>query len=288
MDESVRGTPHAALSHDVAFYSGYRQAGIAPAEHRGLPSPYLTLIVTIDEPLSVAAHPDPEQAPGDFGTLLGGLHTSPATIVHEGRQSGVQLMVNPLAARGLLGMPAGAVAGVDVAADEVLGRDVAEVQERLREAADWPARFAAVDAWLMRRRALVDARRPVAPEVERAWRRLVTSGGAVPVPELADEVGWSTRHLAARFRQEIGLTPKAAARVVRFDRARRALAARVRAARPHVAPSRGLGLADLAAEHGYFDQAHLDREFRALAGCAPVAWVAEEFRNIQAARHAGG
>ncbi|MFD0635073.1 hypothetical protein ACFQ9X_29600 [Catenulispora yoronensis] len=39
IDESARGTPHAALSRDVAFYSGYRQAGIAPAQHRGLPSP---------------------------------------------------------------------------------------------------------------------------------------------------------------------------------------------------------------------------------------------------------
>ncbi|MFD0635074.1 helix-turn-helix domain-containing protein [Catenulispora yoronensis] len=188
--------------------------------------------------MSIAAHPDPGQAPGDFDTLLGGLHTSPALIVHEGRQSGVQIMMSPLAARELLGMPAGAVAGIDVFADEALGRDVLEVRERLREAPDWPARFAAVDAWLMRRRAAVDARRPVSPEVTRAWRMLVASGGAVQVPALAAEVGWSTRHLAGRFGREIGLTPKAAARVVRFDRARRTLAARVREA-GYLAPSRG-------------------------------------------------
>jgi len=41
-------------------------------------------------------------------------------------------------------------------------------------------------------------------------------------------------------------------------------------------------LADLAVECGYFDQAHLAREFRALAGCPPSQWIAEEFRNVQA------
>ena len=41
-------------------------------------------------------------------------------------------------------------------------------------------------------------------------------------------------------------------------------------------------LAGLAADCGYYDQAHLAREFRELAGCPPSAWLAEEFRNIQA------
>jgi AraC-like DNA-binding protein len=40
--------------------------------------------------------------------------------------------------------------------------------------------------------------------------------------------------------------------------------------------------ASLAAECGFYDQAHLAREFRALAGCPPSQWLAEEFRFIQA------
>src|SRR5690348_17555140 len=116
----------------------------------------------------------------------------------------------------------------------------------------------------------------VSPEVSQAWRALLASGGTAAVPELAREAGWSSRRLGTRFRAEIGLAPKQAARVVRFDRARRLLQRRVAAAgQPE--------LAALAAACGYYDQAHLAREFRALAGCPPSRWLAEEFRNVQAA-----
>jgi AraC-like DNA-binding protein len=180
----------------------------------------------------------------------------------------VQVGLDPLAARALLGLPAGELAGLDVPAEVLLGPLAAEIRERLLAAADWPSRFAVLDGLLAR------AARPgpeVPPEVREAWRRLRRSGGRVPVSALAAEVGWSERHLAARFRRETGLSPKEAARVVRFDRARRRAAAG------------GGRLAELAAECGYFDQAHLAREFRALAGVAPSVWLAEEFRFVQAA-----
>ncbi|RAG84808.1 AraC family transcriptional regulator [Streptacidiphilus pinicola] len=274
VDEAVRGRPAPPLRGLVGWYSGYRQRGVEPCRHRGLPSPYLTLILTLDEPLTVAAHPGPHDAPGDYVTLLGGLHTTPAVIDVPGRQSGVQVALGPLGARALLGLPAGGLAGIDVHADDVLGADARDAQEKLREAADWPGRFRVVDTWLLGR--LREADLP--PEVCEAWRLLLASGGLLRVSALAEEVGWSERHLRNRFLAEIGLTPKAAARVVRFDVARRRLASRP------TAPD----LAGLAADHGYADQSHLDREFTALAGCSPSAWLAEEFRNIQAGHHPTG
>jgi AraC-like DNA-binding protein len=264
----------------VAWYTGYRQRGIAPARHRGLPSPFLTLIFTLDEPLTMVAHPDPGQSPGDFGTLLGGLHSLPALIGHQGAQSGLQLALRPLGARVLLGLPAGELAGIDVPAEAVLGGAGAELHARLRQAPGWPERFDVVDETLLR---LMGARPAgpspvapdVAPEVGWAWGQLLATGGATRVSALAAETGWSSRHLTSRFRTEIGLTPKAAARVIRFHRARRLLVGQVTAGGQ-------ARLADLAVSCGYFDQAHLAREFRALAGVPPSQWLAEEFRNVQA------
>ncbi|MFJ9697955.1 helix-turn-helix domain-containing protein [Kitasatospora sp. NPDC101183] len=286
VDEAVRARPGAALRPYVAWYSGYRQRGIAPAVHRGLPSPYLTFILTLDEPLVIAGHPDPAQPPGTYATLLGGLHTAPAMITHQGAQSGVQVAVHPLAARALFGLPAGELAGIDLPAEDVLGRLAPRLRDRLQEAPGWPERFALLDEALLDG-ALLRAAGPhgqVPPEVAWAWRALLRSGGGVPVAELARETGWSTRHLLERFRRETGLTPKAAARVIRFDRARRLLAA---GSPPPL-------LAELAAGCGYFDQAHLAREFRALAGASPSAWLAAEgpeegkFRNVQGGADGAG
>jgi AraC-like DNA-binding protein len=263
MDEYARARPAPVLTPHVAFYSGYRQRGLAPATHRGLPSPYLTLIFTLDEPLVVAAHPDPRQAPGRYRSLFGGLHLTSALIIHDGSQSGVQVAVRPEGCRALLGLPAAEVANLDVDAAAVLGEAfVGEVRERLSEAVDWPARFAVLDRALGGR--LRDAAGP--GPVTHALH-LVNSG--VPVAVAADRIGWSGRHLADRFHAELGIRPKQAARIARFDRARRAI-------RP------GARLADVAAAHGYADQSHLVRDFQAFAGCAPSRWLADEFGFVQA------
>jgi AraC-like DNA-binding protein len=137
----------------------------------------------------------------------------------------------------------------------------------LHEAGTWPERFARVDRVLLA--TLAGRAGTVHPDVAYAFDRVLSTGGEVTVGGLAAEVGWSPRHLTDRFRAETGLRVKEAARVVRFDRARRRLHAGVR-------------LADVAAATGYFDQAHLAREFRALAGVPPSRWLADEFGFVQA------
>ena len=211
----VSHRPHPALRGLVADAVGYAQEGLAAGTHRGLPSPTLTLVVPLDEPLDVAAHPDPAQAPGRYDALLGGLHTTPALIRHPGRQSGLQLSLTPLGARRLLGAPAGELAALDVHLADVLGPAGTELVERVRAADGWPTRLAAAEEVLRR---ATGAGEP-APEVAEAWRLTVAGGGRLRVAEVARRVGWSERHLTTRFRAETGLGPKEAARVVRFDRA---------------------------------------------------------------------
>ena len=277
VSESVVRLPAPALRSFIASYSGYRQAGVPPARHAGLPSPYLTVIFTLDEPLTIAAHPDPAQPGGDFVTLAGGLHTSPALVTHEGNQSGIQVALSPLGAPALLGVPASELVSLDVEASEVCGALATEIQQRIQLAATWPGRFAVLDQALSARlrAGQADGRRGISAEVSFAWQRLLATGGTIPVAALADETGWSGRHLRAKFAAEFGLTPKAAARVVRFDRSRRLLQRRASSGRP-------LDLAALAAHCGFYDQAHMDAEFRALAGASPTTWLATELRNLQA------
>jgi AraC-like DNA-binding protein len=140
---------------------------------------------------------------------------------------------------------------------------VDEARAGLREAPGWHARFAVLDAVLTR--VLRDGE--VAPGIAYAFGRVLRGG--VSVAGLAEEVGWSARYLTDRFRAEFGLRPEEAARVARFDRARRALRPAAR-------------LADVAAGHGFADQSHLVREFHAFAGCTPTRWMADEFVSVLA------
>jgi AraC-like DNA-binding protein len=279
VEEWAVARPAPALRGLVAGYHGYRQAGLAPAQHLGLPSPHLTLIITLDEPLTIAAHPRPDQRPGTYTALLGGLHTAPALITHSGAQSGVQVTLHPPAARALLGVPAGELAGLDVPAQEVLGGFVDRARDALLLAGSWPERFAALDRLLLSHLASRgrDADSTPPPEITRCWNTLRSTGGRIGVAALAAETGWSARHLGAVMRRETGLTPKVAARVVRFDRARR-----------RVVATGGSRLAEVAVATGYADQSHLDREFRAFAGLPPTRWYAAEFRNVQAGDRPGG
>lgn len=166
----------------------------------------------------------------------------------------VQVRLSPSAAHAVLGTPDGLSEGV-VTLDDLWGPDAARVEDRLRAASSWVDRFDIVDAALAQR---YEAGPRVAPEIAHTWRRIVTSGGLVRVDRLAGEVGWSRERLWSRFRSQVGLTPKRAAKLVRFDRAAHRLVA-------------GQSPARVAAETGYADQSHLHREVRDLAGMTPAA-----------------
>src|SRR5262249_42313199 len=140
-----------------------------------------------------------------------------------------------------------------------------DLMEMLLMADTWQQRFAVLD------RAFVSKLNPtgVQSEISWAWERLEKTHGLVPVQELADEIGYSRRHFSERFRDAVGVAPKLAARVFRFQRACRLIADK-RASLVHVA---------LAC--GFYDQAHLSREWYAFAGCSPRKWIARELPFLQ-------
>lgn len=168
-------------------------------------------------------------------------------------------------------MPAAALPTDTFDGRAVLGRSVERLHEQLAAADGWDARYALVLRWLADRLARTGPG-GTPPAVVAAWRRLERSGGRLGVGALADDMGLDRRRLARVFRAELGVAPKVAARLIRFDAARRDVAA----------AAVGPGPSDLSAvalRHGYYDHAHLVREFTALAGLAPTAWVAAERAN---------
>src|ERR1700755_177157 len=99
VDEHPSYVPGEPLRRYVGGYTGHRQRGLRPPRRGGLPPPSLTLIFPLEEPLAIEAHPDRGQPPGEFGTLLGGLHSVPALITHAGGQARLQGGLGPPRAR---------------------------------------------------------------------------------------------------------------------------------------------------------------------------------------------
>ncbi|MFC0629265.1 AraC family transcriptional regulator [Kribbella deserti] len=255
-----------ALRPFVAELVGYAYSGDPPALHRGLPSQFLTVVISLDEPLGVAW----PGAPVDkFDMLISGLHSRAVAIGDSPNRSGIQLALTPAGARALFGVPAGELGSIVVDLDALLGRPAKQLADQLQAIPAWEQRFDRIEGLLLEQDPgrVSDGLRP---ELGWAWRRLRESAGAISVQELAQEVGWSRRHLTDRFSQEFGLAPKVAARVLRFERAVVRLKRKPRTK-----------LADLAADLGYADQAHLTREWHALAGCSPRQWMIEELPFVQ-------
>jgi AraC-like DNA-binding protein len=243
-------TRHASLAGVSMAGFGHRTS-MAPVDLRPLPHPAVMLVVEFgDGPLVV------EEAGGrrHRGSLVAGL--TPGDLRVRGTDIRcVQVRLSPLVAYAVLGASPPDVSGAVATLDQVWGSEAARLRERLRDAASWDERFALVDAALRHR---YETGPSADPETVRAWDLIVGSHGQVRVDDLALDTGWSRKRLWSRFQSQVGLAPKRAARLARFDRAAHRLAA-------------GVGPAQVAAEGGYADQSHLHRDVRAFAGTTPTA-----------------
>lgn len=188
-----------------------------------------------------------------------GASAAPALVRLRGRMEGLTVTLRPGAAAALLGVPAGELTGASVPLPDLWHGDAATLHQRLAGAADDATRVALLQQALLQR--LQGARRGE-PLAAAAWRLIAASGGQRALHEVAAAVGVGERRLQQLFRAEIGLTPRAAGRLARLHGLLRAL-------RVQAAPD----WADLAVERGFYDQAHLANEFRALCGLTPTQFL---------------
>jgi len=270
LDHSV-AAPTVQLRPFVSHYAGSRMRDAPQWLHSGLPSRYIDLIVSLARPIEIARMPG-AQAPGSYRAFVSGLQQAPALVRMGGELDCLHIFLKPGAARALLGVSGREVASRVVNLAEIDGAMCNELLERLSGADTWLERFAAVDRVFLRRL------RPVTMPgaMTWAWRSLAISHGRMLVHELARDIGFSRRHFGERFTSEFGIAPKAAARVFRFERACRLFLR---------SPRR---IADVAMASGFHDQAHMVREWHALAGSTPREWILGQLPFLQDYEIGGG
>ncbi|MFI6069607.1 helix-turn-helix domain-containing protein [Micromonospora sp. NPDC051227] len=259
--EMVLGVPDASLRPFVDRYVGYREGADVPLVRRESAGVFVVLILGWGAPLDVTDPRSAQRGVTAVDSFVAGTFDSWCTTRTVGVGEGVELLLAPLTARRLLGLPLSELTNRAVGVGQLPGRWLDRLRGRLAEATGWSERFDLLDRVLAARLA---ASPPVDPRLDWAWRWLAASGGRGSVGVLADELGWSRRHLASRFRQEVGLPPKMAARLLRFQQA---YAASTQAC----GVGRGVDWAAVAAGCGYYDQSHLIRDFHEFAGATPAA-----------------
>jgi AraC-like DNA-binding protein len=253
-DEWADGLPDVSLRDRVVAYTGF--VGHAPATVRRREAPSGEVILVLSDggfsanPVAGALTVQP------FSSFLVGLCDQPIGTEYHGDRRGIQVRLDPLAAYALFGVPMHEIKNRTVALSDLLGPTAHRWEQQVLSARDRPEQFAILDRLLDDR--MASGTRPSA-EVTRAWRTLQRAGGVSKVDDLVSDAGCSHRHLAKLFRSQIGVNPKAAGRLLRFERAALMLAT------GRVSPSR------VASVCGYADQSHLTREFGRLAGVTPVA-----------------
>ncbi|SIN08446.1 helix-turn-helix domain-containing protein [Micromonospora cremea] len=278
LDEVVLGLPEVRLRPFVDRYVGYRERADLPLVRRETAGAFVVLILGWGAPLDVTDPRSAERGVERVDSFVAGTFDGWCTTRTVGVGEGVELLLAPLTARRILGLPLGELTNRAVGVGQLPGGWLGRLRCRLADAGDWPERFALLDAALAARLA---AGPPVDARLDWAWRWLVASGGRGGIGTLADELGWSRRHLASRFRQEVGLPPKTAARLLRFQQAYATLtdvAATLGPPAGATQPAAGAGpaadWAEVAARCGYYDQSHLIRDFHQFAGATPAALFA--------------
>jgi AraC-like DNA-binding protein len=217
-------------------YVRFHQARDEGAEWLATPATAVTLIINLGDAFG-----------GLPSAFAAGLTDRGGVVDQRGEIDCLDLKLTPLGAYRLLGVPM-----------SELTNEVVDLTDLATVRPDH------LDADLLR---LADAGPEPAPEVAWVWHKLTEAHGNIPIAALADEVGWSRRHLVNRFHAQVGLPPKTVARILRFEELLRRLPYATRAA-------------DTALACGYYDQAHMNRDFREFAGTTPGAYLTR-FPSVQ-------
>jgi AraC-like DNA-binding protein len=238
--EAALSWPHPRLRADVYAYLGFLLLGLCPRN-----------------PLW-CRRLDDAGTRMPYTSFVSGLSTRSSWVVEPADDAHcVTVIMAPWAAFAIFGIAMNELAGEIVDPADLPGDRVRRLAGALAALPDWEQRFRLLDevlgAWIARAGAW-------SPQVVWAHDELVRTvgaGGAIPIQRLAAGAGWKARQLEYRFKEQIGVPPKVMARILRFRRAALMLAD-------------GLQPVSTSTNCGFSDQAHLTREFKAMAGFTPA------------------
>lgn len=198
--------------------------------------------------------------------VVSGPHSQFFLLDTTQRQQLVGVHFKPGGAFPFMPMPLFELRNLDAPLDALWGGMARELRDRLGEAKTDDERYAIVESVLFEQGR---GRMQHHPAVDFALREFMRVPHGRTVADVARAVGLSQRRFIQLFAEQVGLTPKVFCRVRRFQ-----------AALQQAHRSRQVDWAGLAAECGYFDQAHFIHDFQAFSGLTPSAWASQRTEHL--------
>lgn len=263
--ETVSRPPAHGLLAYIHSYTGFQEVSQNAVRRREVPQPWVVMVISLNGSFRVATEGRVKDGPV-FTSLIAGLGQGPVLTEHDGIQEGIEVTFDPIGCFALFGVPMSQLSGRVISLNEFLGPEAVGIAEQLACTPGWTERFNLLDEVFIR---MIGKGRSPYPEIANAWKRLKQNRGQLPIGDLVKELGWSRHRLSSAFREQVGLVPKVAARLLRFHHATELLM------RPNRIP-----LSSIASEAGYFDQAHFNRDFRPLAGCTPTQYLTAQLNHF--------
>ncbi|MPZ48027.1 MAG: helix-turn-helix domain-containing protein [Dehalococcoidia bacterium] len=253
--ESALAAPKEALRPYVRRYQGWLEFRPGKNRRREVATGDVVLIINLGAPFYVINPRNPSSASVPLGSFVSGVSDSYVFTESDRSMHCIQVDLTPIGAHLLFGVPMHEMANHELHLEDILGPQARGLDERLYEAGTWEARFAILDCFIEDRFTLASS-----PDPGASWalKRLKATGGRARIGGLATALGSSDRGLIEAFREEVGLTPKTIARIIRFNRVTHLMM--------EGGPRTWL---DIAYDCGYYDQAHLIHDFKQFAGLTP-------------------
>jgi AraC-like DNA-binding protein len=222
------------------------------------PAPAALLIINLGAPFRIRARSDLDPTVYADGVVISTLTRALEFGYPAGTRS-VGVHLKPWGLAPFLAMPALELRDRPLTVEEIWGRPATEeLRDRLAAAAGPREMLALLEDELMRR-ACDTAGLGL---VRHTSSVIAAATGAVAIGDLSVASGVSGTHLAKRFKEVVGITPKRLARTYRFT-----------ATVLSIDPAGPVDWLELAAGAGYYDQAHFVNEFRAFTGLTPTRYL---------------
>jgi AraC-like DNA-binding protein len=257
---TTRIAASAQLQGEVHGYADYWERTGGFTVRRELPHAEGVLIVNLGDPIEITGGDACAIRLRAGEAFVAGVHTRSALSRSIGTQAGIHVFLPLATVRRLLGVPMDELVDRVVPLDALLGRSARELGDALGHARDAHTRADILD------QALEMAFARAAPLNKRLTHAMAVLRKQPDrdIARIADDVGWSRKHFAARVRNAVGVGPRSFRRLLRFQTLTGLIGAVT--GRPNWAA--------LALEAGYYDQSHMIREFSEFSGLTPGMYLA--------------